>query len=185
MMNAKVLVVNLLILLCRQNGFSSIQIRNDDTTALTPKKSVRVYHTTRLTTEEPVIDGVLNDPCWKTGEWAGEFIQWIPREGAKPSQPTQLKILYDDHNMYVAIRAFESEPEKISKKGGRRDEFNGDAVGINFDSYHDHRTGFEFNVTAAGQKIDLILTNPMVGDNNWNAVWYRKILHGRLSTKFP
>ncbi len=76
--------------------------------------------------------------------------------------------------MYVAIRAFDNEPDKINRKAGRRDEFQGDIVGINFDSYHDHRTGFEFNITAAGQKIDLLLTNPSAWDVNWNAVWKGK-----------
>lgn len=146
-----------------------------------PKDSVsqinqpsRVYTTTRLTTPKPVIDGKLNDECWKTGNWGGDFVQWIPKEGAKPSQETQFKILYDDKNIYVAIRAFDKEPHKISRKAGRRDEFVGEQAGVNFDSYHDRRTGFEFSVTAAGQKIDLILTNPMVPELDWNAVWYLK-----------
>lgn len=146
-----------------------------------PKDSVsqtnqpsRVYTTTRLTTPKPLIDGKLNDDCWNTGDWGGDFVQWIPKEGAKPSQETQFKILYDDKNIYVAIRAFDKEPHKISRKAGRRDEFVGEQAGVNFDSYHDHRTGFEFSVTAAGQKIDLILTNPMVPELDWNAVWYLK-----------
>ncbi len=148
---------------------------NSKDTLTTPvNKPLRVYTTTRMTTAKPVIDGKLNDACWKTGEWGGDFTQWIPKEGAKPSQETQFKILYDDKNLYVAIRAFDKEPEKISRKAGRRDEFLGEQAGVNFDSYHDHRTGFEFSVTAAGQKIDLILTNPMVGDLDWNAVWYVK-----------
>ena len=137
-------------------------------------KPVRIYNTTRLTTAKPTIDGVLNDPCWQTGEWSGDYTQWIPKEGARPSQETQLKILYDDKNIYVALRAFDKEPEKISRKAGRRDELIGEQMGITFDSYHDHRTGFEFSVTAAGQKVDLILTNPMEADFNWNAVWYMK-----------
>ena len=148
---------------------------NSKDTLTTPvSKPLRVYTTTRMTTAKPVIDGKLNDACWKTGEWGGDFTQWIPKEGAKPSQETQFKILYDDKNLYVAIRAFDKEPEKISRKAGRRDEFIGEQAGVNFDSYHDRRTGFEFSVTAAGQKIDLILTNPMVGDMDWNAVWYVK-----------
>jgi hypothetical protein len=147
---------------------------NKDSIANESKKPVRIYTTTRLTTAKPTIDGVLNDECWKTGEWSGDYTQWIPKEGAKPTQPTQLKILYDDKNLYVALRAFDNEPGKISRKAGRRDEFYGDIIGVTFDSYHDHRTGFEFSVTAAGQKIDLILTNPMNGDLNWNAVWYVK-----------
>jgi hypothetical protein len=147
---------------------------NDDTTKNNLNKPVRIYNTIRLTVEKPVIDGNLDDECWNTGEWAGNFTQWIPNEGFEPSQATQIKILYDDNNIYVAIRAFDNEPDKISIRAGRRDQFNGDAVGINFDSYHDHRTGFEFNVTAAGQKVDLILTNPMNTDYNWDAVWYVK-----------
>jgi len=138
------------------------------------KKPLRVYHTCRLSVEKPLIDGKLDDACWKTGEWSSNYTQWIPNEGARPSQPTQLKILYDDKNIYVAIRAFDSVPKKISRKAGRRDEFTGDMVGVTFDSYHDRRTGFEFDVTAAGQKLDLLLTNPNNADLNWNAVWKAK-----------
>jgi len=172
-MNYKILCVIVFSLLINYKGFSNVPF-NVDTTKNNLNKPVRIYSTIRLQTEKPVIDGILNDDCWKTGEWAGDFTQWIPNEGAKPSEPTQIKILYDDNNIYVAIRAFDNEPDKISIRPGRRDQFNGDAVGINFDSYHDHRTGFEFNVTAAGQKIDLILTNPMNADYDWDAVWYVK-----------
>ena len=133
------------------------------------------YTTHRLTSSRPVIDGKLNDKCWENNNWAGNFIQWIPNEGAEPAYPTYINILYDDKNIYVAIRAIDNEPDKISRKASRRDQLAGDMVGINFDSYHDFRTGFEFNVTAAGQKIDLILTNPMEADKNWDAVWTAKV----------
>src|SRR5674536_400473 len=53
----------------------------------------------------------------------------------------------------------------------RQDEFAGDIAGVNFDSYHDYRTGFEFSVTSWGQKIDLVLFNPNNWDLNWNPVW--------------
>lgn len=155
------------------DSFSQGAIKGDSTLPLHLRPK-RIYNTVRLSTEKPVIDGVLDDACWKTGEWAGDFTQWIPNEGAKPSQPTHLKILYDDKSIYVAIRAFDSEPEKIDRKAGRRDEFTGDIVGVCFDSYHDQRTGFEFDVTAAGQKCDVMLTNPSNPDPNWNAVWYGK-----------
>jgi hypothetical protein len=145
-----------------------------DTAKSANKKPVRTYNTFHLSSEKPVIDGYLDDECWKTGEWSGDYTQWIPNEGAQPSQPTQLKIFFDDKNIYVAFRAFDSEPDKIIRKSGRRDEFTGDMVGITIDSYHDHRTGFEFDVTAAGQKVDLLLTNPCNADLNWNAIWYAK-----------
>jgi len=140
-----------------------------------PADKARVYTTTRLTTEKPIINGKLDDECWKTGTWAGDFTQLIPSEGAKPSLPTEVKIFYDDKNLYVAIRAFDNEPEKIQRLAGMRDDIIGDMVGINLDSYHDHRTGFEFTMTAYGQKVDLVLTNPMSWDVNWNPVWKGKV----------
>jgi hypothetical protein len=139
------------------------------------QKELRVYNTIRLSTRKPLIDGILDDECWKTGNWGGNFFQWIPSEGGIPTFPTEFKVLYDDKNMYVAIRAYDNEPGKIQKYAGLRDELLGDMVGINFDSYHDHRTGFEFDMTAYGQKLDLVLSNPMVMDENWNPVWSGKV----------
>jgi hypothetical protein len=163
----------LVILICSRVNARGTGRSNDTLTAA--KSPSRVYTTVRLPGTKPTIDGNLNDACWDTGEWAGNFVQWIPREGAEPSQPTYVKLLYDDRNIYVAIRAVDREPDKVLRLGGRRDQFRGDMVGITFDSYHDHRTGFEFDVTAAGQKIDLLLTNPSNPDMNWSAVWYAEV----------
>ncbi len=174
-MFSKLALPFLIVIFLIQKTFAGGSFSSRDTLIDNSSKPKRIYTTTRLTTKKPVIDGKLNDECWRTGEWAGNYIQWIPNDGAKPSEPTQIKILYDDRNIYVAIRAFDNEPDKIVRKAGRRDEFNGDIVGVTFDSYNDHRTGFEFDVTAAGQKIDLLLTNPSNGDVNWNAVWYAKV----------
>jgi hypothetical protein len=133
----------------------------------------RIYETVRLKAEPPRIDGNLNDPCWEEGIWSGNYRQYMPAENEDPSQKTHLKILYDEENIYVAIRAFDRETEKIDRQLGRRDEFRGDIVGVCFDSYFDHRTGFEFDLTASGSKIDLILLNDG-WDTNWDAVWYGK-----------
>jgi len=133
----------------------------------------RIYETVHLQSPPPKIDGKLDDACWREGYWSGNYRQYLPKENADPSQKTKLKILYDKENIYVAIRAFDLEIEKIDRQMGRRDEFRGDIVGICFDSYFDHRTGFEFDLTASGSKIDLILLNDG-WDTNWDPVWYGK-----------
>ena len=145
-----------------------------DTVAKDKRVVQPIYTTTRLVTPRPVIDGKLDDECWKNGSWAGDYHQFTPNEGASPSYPTEFNIQYDDKYIYVAFRAFDGEPEKIQRLAGTRDEFIGDMMGVNFDSYHDHRTGFEFTITAWGQKIDLVLFNPENWDFNWNAVWRGK-----------
>jgi hypothetical protein len=140
------------------------------------KGETRIYNTIRIKTAKPKIDGLLNDSCWLEGEWGENYRQNMPEEGAPPSQKTRIKILYDNENIYVAIQAFDNEPDKIDRQMVRRDDLSGDIVGVNFDSYFDHRTGFEFNMTASGSKIDLVLTNNG-WDTNWNAVWDGKVGH--------
>ncbi len=136
----------------------------------------RVYTAVR-TDQKPRTDGKLDDPCWaEEGEWQGDFVQQTPRQGHAPSQPTEVKILYDAENIYVAFRCYDSEPEKISPVMGRRDDItSGDVVGIALDSYHDRQTAFEFNVTAAGQKVDLMHMGAYLWDTNWDAVWTAKV----------
>jgi hypothetical protein len=140
----------------------------------------RVYQATRLQGQPPVIDGRFDDAAWQAGEWAGDYRQQMPVEGAEPSQPTELKILYDERHVYVAIRAFD-DPALVHRYPGRRDDFGGyavDIVGICFDSYNDKRTGFEFDLTAGGGKIDLLLGNGETEwDTTWNAVWDGKVAH--------
>ncbi len=123
----------------------------------------------------PVIDGILDDSVWDVGEWEGGFIQSAPYEGQSPSQKTAFKILYDGKNIYVAIQAFDDEPDKIERRLARRDNLEGDRVSILLDSYYDHRTAFSFAVNAAGVKGDEIITDNGQGrDKNWDPIWYVK-----------
>ena len=131
----------------------------------------RVYYAER-TELKPKIDGKLDDACWqKTGNWQGGFIQQQPNQAKPPSQETEIKILYDNTYLYVAIINYDNEPEKMRPVLGRRDELNGDMAGIAIDSYFDKQTAFEFNLTAAGQKVDIMHLGEYGWDFNWDAVW--------------
>ncbi|NIM12066.1 MAG: hypothetical protein GTO45_08100 [Candidatus Aminicenantes bacterium] len=137
-----------------------------------PKK---VYTTKHVNPHLPVIDGKLDDLVWKEVPWESEFIQLEPYEGQKPSQQTAFKILYDERNLYVGIRAYDTEPGKIVRRLARRDNFDGDWVAVNIDSYHDLRTAFSFAVNAKGVKCDKAITED--GDNHdpsWDPIWYVK-----------
>src|SRR5450759_1016124 len=104
-------------------GFASsadARSSNQTDTVLSQSPKQPVYTTSRLVTAKPVIDGKLDDECWTKGTWAGNFRQWIPNEGAKPSYPTDFNIQYDDRNLYVAIRAHDGEPGKILRQAGVR-----------------------------------------------------------------
>ncbi len=137
----------------------------------------RIYQTVRLEGKPPTIDGKLDDEAWSEGEWAGDYTQQTPTEGAKASERTELKILYDDKHVYFAIHAYD-DPAKVHSYPGRRDDIIGDIVGVCFSSYNDKRTGFEFDLTAGGSKIDLILGNGETEwDTTWDAVWDGEVAH--------
>lgn len=138
----------------------------------------RIYFASRITVA-PKIDGRLTDFCWQEiGEWQDNFIQQTPHQAKAPSQKTEIKVLYDNKFIYVGIICHDTEPEKMNPILGRRDYINGDMAGIAFDSYNDNRTAFEFNLSAAGQKVDLMHLGEYNWDYNWDAVWDGKTTLG-------
>ncbi len=135
----------------------------------------RIYNTARINPHAPVIDGDIYDESWQKVEWSSDFIQRSPDDGAKPSFESAFKVLYDHKNLYVAIRAFDPEPDKIETRITRRDELDGDWVQIALDTYFDQRTAFSFAVNAAGVRGDEAITKDGENDDaNWDPVWYVK-----------
>ncbi len=133
------------------------------------------YYSTKKTFKAPLIDGQLDKDIWDQVEWTGDFIQKTPNEGEAPSQQTAFKILYDDNNLYVFIKAYDTEPDKISRLLARRDHFPGDFVEINIDSDLDQQTAFSFSASASGVIGDeAISQGGRNWDGSWNPIWYLK-----------
>ena len=143
---------------------------NPGDTAIERKK----YFTSKTTTAI-TLDGMPTEDAWKQVEWGGDFIQNKPNEGKPPSQPTSFKILYDESYLYIAYWAQDSAPDSIIKRMGRRDEFPGDWVEINIDTYHDLRTAFSFTFSVSGVRSDEFVSNDGNDwDGNWNPIWFGK-----------
>ncbi len=121
------------------------------------------------------LDGIPDEDAWNKVEWAGDFIQYQPAEGKAPSFPSTFKILYDDRFLYIAYQCYDSAPDSIVKRLSRRDQFPGDWIEINIDSYHDKRTAFSFTLSVSGVRGDEFVSND--GNNwdvSWNPIWYSK-----------
>jgi len=138
----------------------------------TPEK--KRYEAGQISTA-PVIDGIINDAVWEQGEWIDDFTQYEPYNGKKPSQRTEFKILFDKDNLFIAIKSFDTSPDSIVRRMTRRDNVDGDMVGVVFDSFHDLRTGFFFAVSVGGVKLDEVMSNN--GENedaSWDPNWWVK-----------
>lgn len=121
----------------------------------------------------PQIDGRLDDPIWQTAEPATGFRQVSPRDGAEPSDRTEVRIAYDGSAVYIAARMYDVEPGAIVSRLGRRDAAtSSDLFTVYLDSYHDRQTAFQFDVNPAGVRGDAVLSNDReTADASWDPVW--------------
>lgn len=162
----------IVLLLCVSLPIQSLQAQEETTTDSTTVYEKRVYTTQKVSGEAPTIDGQVDDAAWDIVEWSTDYVEFEPDVGTDPSQQTKMKIMYDDKNLYVAFRCYESDPSKIEKRLGRRDDFPGDWVEFNIDSYNDDRTAFSFTASVSGVKGDEFISNNGNFDDSWNPIWY-------------
>lgn len=121
------------------------------------------------------IDGSLDDPAWKETLFQSDFFQRDPIEGDPATERTEFAVLYDDEYLYVAVMAYDSDPNEIRSILSRRDERTpSDWVYVSFDSYGDFRTAFEFWLNPQGVKRDVRRFNDTDMDENWDAIWEGK-----------
>jgi hypothetical protein len=118
------------------------------------------------------LDGELNDEIWQRAAPISDFRQRDPKEGAEASFRTEARVAYDAYAIYVAVEAFDPEPDKIVGILTRRDAHSpSDWIHVAIDSYYDRRTAYEFAVNPAGVKRDKYYFNDGNEDVGWDAVW--------------
>ena len=67
---------------------------------------------TALYIDGPIaIDGNLDEPEWDLAQPGGDFIQNEPRTGEPATEPTEVRLLYDDDNLYIGVYCFDSAGE--------------------------------------------------------------------------
>ena len=126
----------------------------------------------RATPGTPEIDGRLDEAAWALAVPITDFTQRDPDEGEPATERTEVRVLYDDGALYIGIRAYDTEPEKIVGQLTRRDLYSpSDWLVVSIDSYYDRRTAFEFRVNPAGVERDAFRFDDRNMDDSWNAVW--------------
>ena len=121
------------------------------------------------------IDGVLDEADWEKAEHITEFSQVEPNAGEPLTQPTEVRILYDDKNIYFGYTCYDSDMSRVVLKEMRRDShglYNDDYGFLILDSLNSRRDAAFFRFNAIGGIEDSAISN--CGDsmnNSWNAVW--------------
>jgi len=129
---------------------------------------------TRLT--EPIrLDGRLDEAVYESLQSITDFIQQIPDEGAPGSERTEVWVMFDENNLYVSARCFDSAPPSEWVANEMRHDViqlrQNDSFSILLDTFHDRRNGVAFLVTPIGGYSDFALTNEGSVTTDWNVVW--------------
>jgi len=130
--------------------------------------------TVTRTDTPPKIDGLLDDEVWKQATPIGELVQVVPLQGVEPTEKTEVRFLYDKDKLYIGIRCFDQEPDKIITTTRLRDAFldSDDRVELVFDTFLDRRNAFFFQMNAGGSRGDALITNNGADFNKpWNGIW--------------
>lgn len=130
------------------------------------RNSVQMAFTQR-TDVVPLIDGVIEPEVWGLAEPISNFFQYNPVFQDKPSQYTEVRLLYNDDAIYVAAQMYDSHPDSILMQlGGRDASLNADAFGIRLDTYNNQLDAYSFEVYASGVQRDW-----RYEDRTYDGVW--------------
>ena len=119
------------------------------------------------------VDGVLDDAAWEGATPIGPLTMIEPVEGAVPTAATEIRVLADEHDLYVAIRALGDPAGIVSYSKARDSQLRSeDYVKIVLDPYLDGQSGYVFAINPGGARYDALVAEQGLGENaSWDAVW--------------
>ena len=133
--------------------------------------TVRAFRVT-----EPIrLDGRLDEAEYRDVQPITGFYQSLPQDGAPASETTEAWVMFDDENVYVSARLYESAPpsEWIANEMRRDTQQlrNNDTFTAQLDTYYDRRNGVLFYTNLLGARADQQFTNEANPNADWNPIW--------------
>ncbi len=121
------------------------------------------------------LDGRLDETAWQGAPARTEFTQQEPVEGGTPSERTSLRVLYDDHALYIGVRLYYSDPSQIRANQLRRDAplSSDDRLMWTLDPYNDGRNAYFFETNPIGLRGDGLMSTGQGSNLNksWDGIW--------------
>lgn len=120
------------------------------------------------------LDGQLKEGVYARVPAIDGFLQQEPHEGEPATENTKVWLFYDDRNVYVSAHLYDSQPDREIVTEMRRDgqgTNDNESFGVVFDTFHDRRNGFLFQISLAGGLYDGYITDERDMNRDWSTVW--------------
>ncbi len=126
-------------------------------------------------TDQPIrLDGRLDEPAWQLARPIGPLIQVDPNPGDRATEETEVRVLFDNENIYFGILCRDRTPSAIVATQLTRDatlEVD-DRVMVVLDPFYHQRSGFFFEVNPSGARADgQISNNDEHRSYEWDGIW--------------
>jgi hypothetical protein len=125
--------------------------------------------------EAPHLDGRLDDDAWKRAPASSFFTQKTPDEGSAPTESTEIRVVYDEDSLYVAVDCSQTRSPMLAQLTRRDREVEGDGIAIDLDTHADGKSAFEFAVSEAGVLVDSIRFNDTDISSDWDENWDARV----------
>lgn len=124
-------------------------------------------------TSEIKVDGEANEAAWKDAETAGDFYQVLPMDTSMAAVRTDVKLSYDDKNIYVLFINHDTLSGSYMVESMRRDfSFSKNDNDLLFiDTFNDLTTGYSFGSNAKGGQWDGLMSSGSSIDLSWDNKW--------------
>ena len=90
--------------------------------SLTTSGQTRDVISPQKVTQQPLIDGILDEEVWRSGKGITGFMTFIPDYGREMPFKTTVWAAYDEENLYYAFRCDDPEPSRIKVSVDSRDK---------------------------------------------------------------
>lgn len=140
---------------------------------LRAQEEPRAIQAQRVSNDVIEVDGRADESVWRFAAVSGGFTQRDPDEGAPPTEPTFVQVVFDDRAVYVLIEARDSRPQEIRRYLTQRDtEGPSDWLEVWLNPQNDQQTGYRFAVSARGVQLDSRFSQGGAEEEvNFHAVW--------------
>lgn len=145
-------------------------------TALAAQSQTSLPELPRVEGATITLDGRLDEAAWNSAAPVDLGHQLRPREGARPSEATEVRIFYDHEALYIGARLRERDPRRMVRRAVERNSFHRydqDGFAVILDTNLDARTAFGFIVTPGGARTDMAVFDEanVSWNTDWNAFW--------------
>jgi hypothetical protein len=143
-----------------------------------PKEPLQARKSTTITRTDtpPIIDGRLDEAAWQTATVIDDLRQMHPIEHAQPTERSEFLLLYDDDNLYIGARLWDSSPDGILRRELVQDSivFADDHLEVFIDPRDTRRGGYLFNLNANGVQRDGLVFGSFESSGfnmDWDGIW--------------